>query len=112
MNYKTYIDNRGYRRYTDTDKLVHRNVAEKKLGRALKKGEVVHHKDRNKLNNAPDNLWVFKNQEEHDRIHKWDAIRFGKKASYLGFEKRDESGCMVTLTIGLIIITAAYIILY
>lgn len=80
-----YTDARGYRRYKDSDKPVHRAVARKKLGRALKPGEVVHHKDRDKTNNHPKNLWVFKNQEEHDRIHKLDAKRHGKKASYKGF---------------------------
>ena len=80
-----YTDSRGYRRYKDSDNSVHRAVAAKKLGRKLKPGEVVHHKDRNKTNNKPGNLWVFKNQEEHDRVHKHDAKRFGKKASYKGF---------------------------
>lgn len=111
MKNKTYIDKRGYRRYSDSNKLVHRQVAEKKLGRALRKGEVVHHKDRNKLNNSPNNLWVFKNQKEHDRIHKLDARNHGKKASYKGFGKFEDSGCLVTLTIGIIITISAYIFL-
>jgi len=81
-----YTDNRGYKRYKDSDRSVHRAAAAKKLGRKLRPGEVVHHKDRNKTNNQPDNLWVFKNQEEHDRIHKLDAKRHGKKASYKGFK--------------------------
>lgn len=81
-----YIDQRGYRRDKGSNQLAHRKVAEKKLGRKLKAGEVVHHKDRNKQNNTPGNLWVFKNQEEHDRAHKLDAKRFGKKASYKGFK--------------------------
>jgi len=67
---KTYIDQNGYRRFTNSDKAVHRWVAEKKLGRKLYPGEVVHHKNRNKLDNSEDNLEVFANQAEHDKVHK------------------------------------------
>jgi len=67
---KTYIDQNGYRRFTDTNKAVHRWVAEKKLGRELYPGEVVHHKNRNKLDNSEDNLEIFANQAEHDKVHK------------------------------------------
>jgi hypothetical protein len=66
---KTYIDNNGYRRFKDSNKLVHRYVMEKKLGRKLKYGEIVHHIDRNKLNNLPENLEVFANQDEHQEHH-------------------------------------------
>lgn len=48
----------------------HRIVAELKLGRRLKPGEVVHHIDGNKLNNKSDNLMVFPSQAEHARWHK------------------------------------------
>jgi hypothetical protein len=46
-----------------------RRVAEAKIGRPLRKGEVVHHIDGNKLNNSPDNLMVLQSQAEHARIH-------------------------------------------
>ena len=80
-----YTDQRGYKRGKRSDKLVHRDVAAQKLGRPLRRGEVVHHKDRNKTNNDPRNLWVFKDQAAHDRVHKLDAQRHGKRASYQGF---------------------------
>jgi len=48
---------------------VHRIVAENKLGRKLKAGEVVHHLDNNPRNNDPANLVVLKSQAEHARIH-------------------------------------------
>ncbi len=51
-------------------KHIHRIVAEEKIGRKLKKGEVVHHIDGNKQNNTPDNLMVFSSQAEHARWHK------------------------------------------
>ena len=53
--------------------LVHRWIAEKKLGRKLSPNEVVHHKDRNKLNNTPSNLWVFRDQDDHDKVHEIDG---------------------------------------
>lgn len=82
---KTYTDEKGYKRFTDSNKLVHRWVVEKKLGRKLKPGEIVHHKNRKKGDNRPQNLWVFHNQEEHDKIHKYDSKKHGKRASYKGF---------------------------
>lgn len=48
----------------------HRVVAKQILGRKLKPGEVVHHIDRNKRNNAPENLMVFASQAEHAAWHK------------------------------------------
>ena len=47
----------------------HRVVAEKMLGRKLKDGEVVHHKDFNKRNNNPENLRIFASQAEHASFH-------------------------------------------
>jgi hypothetical protein len=46
----------------------HRIVAEEKLGRALEKGEIVHHIDGNKRNNNPDNLEIM-TQSEHASLH-------------------------------------------
>lgn len=47
----------------------HRVAAEQALGRPLKKGEIVHHKDENKQNFEPDNLNVFPSQSEHAAFH-------------------------------------------
>jgi hypothetical protein len=87
MGKRTYIDSNGYLRFKDSNTPVHRWVAEKMIGRKLRPKEVVHHKDRDKLNNRPSNLWVCKNQAEHDRIHKLDADRFGASYSYKGHDE-------------------------
>ena len=46
----------------------HRIVAEETLGRPLKHGEIVHHKDHDRRNNHPSNLMVM-TQAEHLRLH-------------------------------------------
>ena len=53
--------------------LEHRVIAEKMIGRQLRAGEVVHHKDGNPSNNKPENLVVCRTNREHlDRFHKDD----------------------------------------
>ena len=47
---------------------IHRVVAEQKIGRPLRRGEIVHHKDENRHNNSPDNLEVM-TQSKHARLH-------------------------------------------
>ena len=47
----------------------HRVVAERILGRKLRKGEVVHHLDFNPRNNSPENLMIFRSQSEHAKYH-------------------------------------------
>ena len=74
----TYIDDRGYLRYEDTGKLVHRRIMERHIGRKLyfnglddPKSEVVHHIDYDKLNNRLSNLRLMTNTE-HAKLHKKD----------------------------------------
>jgi hypothetical protein len=43
--------------------------AEKKLGRIIKKTEVVHHIDNDPSNNDLKNLFVFRNNSEHIKFH-------------------------------------------
>lgn len=47
----------------------HRIIAEQKIGRPLLPGEIAHHADENKRNNAPDNIEVLANQGDHSRLH-------------------------------------------
>ena len=87
---KVYVDRNGYKRYADSGKPVHRHVAEQKLGRSLRPGEVVHHKNREKTDNSRRNLWVFGNQGQHDRAHETDARKYGEKYSYQGKKKKND----------------------
>lgn len=75
---KVYLDKKGYKRYANSGKSVHRHVAGKKLGRKLKAGEVVHHKNRNKLDNSRKNLQVLPSQKAHEAVHKKSLRLSGK----------------------------------
>lgn len=66
---KTY--EKTYGRHT------HRIIAEQKIGRPLKLGEVVHHIDGNIRNNDPDNLMVFRSQKEHVKWHAENDKKWG-----------------------------------
>ena len=73
---QTYVDARGYRRFANSGILVHRWVAKIKLGRPVRRPEVVHHKNRNKLDNRPSNLVVCANQAVHESFHRMDGDLF------------------------------------
>lgn len=63
----------------------HRIVAEQMLGRPLVRGEIVHHRDGNKHNNAPENLEVM-TQAEHMRRHHAEMVAARKAAG--GYARR------------------------
>jgi len=70
--YTTYLSNGGYP--SKHEKPLHRTVAEAVLGRLLKKGEVVHHINGDKMNFKNSNL-IICSQSYHRIIHE----RMGRK---------------------------------
>lgn len=71
FNYKHGMSQHGYRRIYHNGKncYEHRVAAEVKLGRQLRKGEIVHHIDNDKLNNSSENIHVFESRREHEACH-------------------------------------------
>lgn len=74
----TTINVAGYKLIKVGDKYLyeHRLVMEEFLGRKLKKDEVVHHRDENRLNNDISNLELLE-KREHDRYHTTQRHRKG-----------------------------------
>lgn len=63
-----FINKKGYPTNKVTRRPVHKEVAEKKIGRPLRKHEVVHHKDGNKRNFRRKNLRVT-SRSHHSKLH-------------------------------------------
>jgi len=73
MGKKTYKDRNGYVRFKDSKKFVHKWVVEKRIGRKMKFYEEVHHKNKNRSDNRPSNLWGFLGKfgrKKHRKLHK------------------------------------------
>jgi hypothetical protein len=75
-----YIDSNGYRwiSINGNKMLEHRYVMEQKLGRALRKGENVHHKNGNRSDNSLSNLELWStSQPPGQRVE--DKVRWAKE---------------------------------
>lgn len=62
---------------------IHRIEAEKMLNRTLKDTDVVHHIDKNKLNNDQSNLMVFKSVSDHTSFHNGYKAILQEDGSYI-----------------------------
>lgn len=69
----------------------HRVVMENKLGRPLRPKEIVHHKDKNRSNNHPDNLEVCVNLRDHLDTYHSDSLK-PPPVHHNGRKKKDEPG--------------------
>ncbi len=65
---KVYIDKKGYKRFKNSNKLVHRRVMERKLGFRLRKDVIVHHINGIKTDNRFENLQLM-TKKEHFKHH-------------------------------------------
>lgn len=67
---KNFTIQNGYVAYRSHNKYIyqHRLVVEQAIGRKLTKNEIVHHRDKNKLNNSITNLILLSNSE-HRKLH-------------------------------------------
>lgn len=70
-------------------------VAEENLGRSLKEGEEVHHEDRNRANNSPENLFVFRSKSDHARYHMNNLMILAEDGSYISPEVIYYNICVV-----------------
>lgn len=61
----------------------HRLIAAEKLGRQIKKSEVAHHLNGNKLDNRPENLEVFSTTGEHTKHHSKERIVQGTHNNFI-----------------------------
>lgn len=65
---KTYKDKKGYKRWSNSRKSVHRTVASRMIGGPIGKRRVVHHKDGDKSNFRKRNLRVM-SRSDHSSLH-------------------------------------------
>lgn len=87
----------------------HRVVAELKLGRPLNRGEVVHHIDGRKRNNAPENLDVLESQGIHAKCHDSLAgVRWRKPGTLLTLGGRSQNIAAWAREVGLAPSTLRY----
>lgn len=65
----TYKDIRERPRINGTKTRLSRIIVEEKIGRKLKSIEVVHHINKNTLDNRIENLYIFQTTSEHSKYH-------------------------------------------
>ncbi len=81
------INSRGYVVLTDTGELEHRYLARQKLGRKLRKYEVVHHINGARADNDISNLCLM-NNEKHEHFHAWLKWKKEKSGRYPSLKRQ------------------------
>lgn len=78
---KSYVDQHGYVMVRDGKRWrkEHRVVMERRLGRPLRRDELVHHRNLDKTDNRPENLRVYRSHAKHFAHH-----RLRRSAKFLG----------------------------
>ena len=69
----TYVNSAGYVKVKVSQqhyRLQHSLVMEAAIGRPLRRGEVVHHVDGDRANNAIGNLFLCRDGEHHNEVHR------------------------------------------
>ncbi len=89
--------NHGYVRIKVADEagrwaIEHVVVMEKRIGRKLHRGEIVHHIDGNRQNNSDDNLYLCRNHVHHQEVERQlkETFRAMLKSGKVSFSQ--ESG--------------------
>ena len=77
-NFPTRIKNGYLQYYNNGWRWVHRTIAQIKTGRKIQSGHEVHHINRQKLDNNPENLQIL-SKEEHRAIHQEELKKRIKK---------------------------------
>jgi hypothetical protein len=63
-----YIDKKGYPRFSNSGMPVHKAVAQNKIGRELRDGEVIHHNNGDKTDFRKSNVSVM-SRSFHSKLH-------------------------------------------
>jgi hypothetical protein len=78
---RTYVNSNGYVVIRKSNKLEHREIAKRTMGRELLANEVVHHINGNKINNNLYNLCLM-DRDQHEFYHAWLSWKKSKEGVY------------------------------
>ena len=84
-----WLNQKGYKRDSETGKTMHRAVVEVHIGRSLLSTEIIHHRNGFKFDNRIENLQVVSDQE-HRILHRVIQLKgYGLYDEYIAFRERE-----------------------